>query len=569
MSTVTTPDVPADGPGAVLTRLATRLKLPYQSSQIALWLAAHPRPNSLLALVDVASQMGVDIKPAKAGAGALRDLALPAIVHFEAAGGGGFGVLEKADGDGFEVWDSSNGSRMLDDQTFTRYWSGIVGLIDLEGAQQEARGDLRGRIAAFMSGPSEPPSVSGGPGAWWLRGLLGIVLLTLLVIGVASHPTDERLWIAALAALCVAGVIVTSVMTIAISDYGGPFSPGMCRRRRFVDCHSVLTSRFAKIAGFPLSDVGISFYSAVLLTLAATAVIHDRAVAVLIATAFAATVPVAVVLIGVQIAMRRICTLCLTVHAINLAAAAIAASFAFDRAVTAFDVIPASLLLGLMFCLVLFFVVPYFKREHAWQRLSRTHARMASSPFASLAQLGTEQPTQLAGGEVGVALNDNVRGNELVAFVHPACNQCEPVLRELRSIATSRHLSVFVAVPTKDDGERELCEAIVATGLSADPEAFLRAYAIAKRRFKELTAADPWDVLAMELDLDRATFEAARPTARDLVTRSERFARDHVEGTPALFFASLPFRGPLAHLMTLLNEHADLLPAPRQREARL
>src|SRR5687768_6861706 len=115
--------IPADGPDAVLARVASLLNVPLARGTIERSLAAHPRPTSLVALVDVGKQIGLNVKPVKANGSALGQLDLPAIVHVETADGGGFAVLEQALPDGVRVWDRAGGSRVIDRETFVEHWS--------------------------------------------------------------------------------------------------------------------------------------------------------------------------------------------------------------------------------------------------------------------------------------------------------------------------------------------------------------------------------------------------------------------------------------------------------------
>lgn len=552
--------IPEDGPDAVLAHVAALLKVSPAEGVIERSLAAHPKPTSLVALIDIAGQIGLIVKPIKANGSALGELSLPAIVHFNTPAGGGFGVLEEVRTDTFQVWDRRTGSRAIARDAFLGHWSGVAVLLDTPVAM-DTRSFRRRRLADAIAGKMEPPSIAAGPGSMAVRIGLGALLIALVALGIAAQPASMRLWLALVALLSAVGLTVTVAMTVAISDYGGPFSPGMCRRGKLVDCQSVLSSRFARLFGFPLSELGISFYAAVLLALASTAIGGESAVTVVVGAAFVASVPIALVLIGVQIAMKRVCTLCLGVHLVNTAGAAVAWFVLLDSDPSGGLVVRAAALTTMLFCLVLFFLVPYFKNHEALARLSATHGRLAASPFASLAQLMTERPTGLEGESCGIALGDGSAADELVVFLHPACNQCEPVLREVRSLAANGRVNAMVALPPKDAAERPLCEAVITIGLATGPDGFVRAYGLAKEAFRDLVATeDPLPMLSDALSLDRSTVAASAAEGRTMARRSEAFAADHVEGTPMIFFNSLPYRGPLSHLFSLLTHHFDLLP---------
>ncbi len=557
--------IPADGPDAALTRIVNRLRLPRGAAQIGRAVAAHPRPNSLLALVDVATDLGLRVTPGKSDEIALAELNLPVIVHFEGEGGGGFGVLEGVSARGFEVWDSRNGSHLLERDVFLPAWSGVVALIEPDPAEAAPKTSyLRHRVGEILAGGLEPPAIVGSRAAPVLRIILGVLLLSLLTLAISSRSAPERAAWAAIVVLSIAGLLVTTVMSVAIADYGGPFSPGICRRGKLVDCQSVLTSRFARIAGFPLSDLGISFYAATLLFIAiAGAVVGGSLSWQVVGAVYMLSLPIAVVLIGVQIFMRRLCTLCLAVHAINGVAAATFLIFLRDAG-SGSGIVPSVLLFALLYFLMLYFVIPYLKTNEALRRLSLSHGRMSASPYASLAQLVTEIPTGLRGSECGIRLDDTYADHELIVFVHPSCGQCDPVLREARSLARAGRVKAFVAVPPKDPDvtDRKLCRALVSIGLSMGADTMVQAYGIAKRNFRRRLADDPVDLLAEELSLPAEALGVPGEDAISLVARAEEFAREHVEGTPAVFFNSRPYGGPLAHLVLLIERHPDLLPPP-------
>lgn len=547
----TTP--PGDGPDAVLTRVADLLHLGRAPSQIGLAVATHPRPTSLLALVDVARQLGMKVTPAKTTAEALDDLGLPFAVHFDSPGGGGFAVVEKVNPSDVELWDSANGLRTMSRSQFAGMWSGIVVLFEADVAAPK-----RSRLGEIISGSGDAPAIANGPATTAVRSVIGALVAMLIALGIASQPSELRLPLVAVALLSLGGLAITSVMSIAIASYGGPFSPGICRRGRFVDCQSVLTSRFAKLFGFPLSDLGISFYAAVLLLLAASAA-GIGAAPMVVGSAFVAGVPAAAILIAVQVSMRRLCTLCLAIHAVNAAGAVVSWFFLLDgtwpsKAAETF------LLFGLLFAVVLLFAIPYLKRSHDLAGLTLSYGRMAGSPYGSLAQLLSERPTELTGARFGVRLGGEDANDELVAFVHPSCAQCEAVLREIRSLAASGSVGVYVAIPPKDAGERRLSEALVAIGLGAGPHAMLQAFSVAKERFGELLSIDPIESLTAGAGISSDAIVGVADNAAEVVSRSETFAAEHVEGTPMVFFNSLPYRGPIAHLITLLRQHPDLLP---------
>ena len=131
--------IPTDGPESALGRIARRLHLRYSNTFVARAVARHPQPSSLLALVEVASTLGLKVTPGRTEASELARIDGPAIVHFD----GGFGVLEGVSGDGFKVWDSRRGSHVIERERFLEFWSGIVVLVERD---EEARGREEGFV---------------------------------------------------------------------------------------------------------------------------------------------------------------------------------------------------------------------------------------------------------------------------------------------------------------------------------------------------------------------------------------------------------------------------------------
>ncbi len=509
------------------------------------------------------------LTPAKTGESGLATVPLPAVVHFNSSWGGGFGVLERAEGDSFQVWDSVNGSQRMHRDVFLSHWSGVIVIVG-EPKETEVSGNpgLRRNLAASLSGRPRPPAVVGDPAARFVQGLFVALAVGLLAATILAQPPAARVTAGALAVLSAAGLAVTALMTVAISDYAGPFSPGLCRRGRFVDCESVLTSRFANFLGFPLSELGSAFYGAILLLLMAASVPGAPDAVAAAGVVFIFSIPVAVGLIGTQVLMRRICILCVAVHAVNITSAVVAWSYLTQRPPSPSRMLAPLMLLAMFFLLLLFFAIPYLKTSRSLARLSQTYRRMSRSPFASLAQLATEEPTDLEGADVGVRLDRSSASDELVVFIHPSCKQCGPVVREIRSLVPNRQIRLFVAVPPKapTDGERRMCEAVIAAGLAGGPEAMVAAYDAAKESFRDLLTDDPVARLASRLQVPLERLSEVAAEATRMTRAAEAFADRHVEGTPAVFVNSLPFRGPVAHLVTLLNQHDHLLPRRRDPE---
>lgn len=554
------PDIPSDGPEASLARVVRRLRLPYSRGFVARLVAAHPRAQTLLAVTEVAPSLGLKATAAEAGPADLAALDLPLIVHFRGSGAGGFGVLEGVTADGFRVWDSAHGARVIGRDAFLASWSGIVAVFERAGGERAREAHhLSHRLAERVFNTPEAPGLAGGRGATALRAALGAVLVALVAITVARAPAGDRLAGAAIALLSLTGLLVTIITAISTATHANALSERICARGKLVDCHSVLTSKYSRVFGISLSDAGIAFFGGILLLLAASAVPGGgEATWAAVGIAYAASIPFSLVLIGTQIRMRQLCTLCLAVHAVNASAAATAWSSLRPDDFSTARVFSALLLLGLFVAVVLFLAVPYFRKSQGFAVVSDMHGRLSRSPFASLAALLTEEPTELRGADTGVRVSTEPAEHELVVLVHPSCNRCTPVLQEMTALAQSGMVDAYVGLVPKE-ADRGACAAVVAAALAQGPARIFDAYGAAKKSWGSLMTSDPVAALAGAMEESPDPIAARLLDARRMIDRSERLVDAHAEGTPAVFFNGRVFRGPLAHLALLLAEHPDLL----------
>ncbi|HYI44741.1 MAG TPA: vitamin K epoxide reductase family protein [Actinomycetota bacterium] len=555
--------IPADGPEAALARVARRMRLRYSRTHVARALAAHPQPNSLLALVETGPRLGLKLTPGKTEATELDDLEGPTIVHFTGKNGdgGGFGVLEGVSAQGFKVWDSRTGVQVLDREAFLQHWSGVVALVERDDDQGTPEtGYLRTRLTEVFFNSIDPPALVGSRAATLLRTGLGVLLTALLTLSLMEVPAHDRAAAAAIMVLTVIGLAVTIVTGISIAAQNSPFADRICARGKYVDCHSVLSSRYSRIMGIPLSDIGIALFGSILLLLATGTVADETRVLPLIALVFAATVPFSLLLIGVQVAMRQLCTLCLAVHTVNLTSALIGWFWLRPAEWSIGEVVPDALLLALYFALLLLLAIPYFRKHQGLTVMAGMHRKISSSPFAALAEILTDPPLELVGNECAVALEGPAALHELTIFVHPSCGKCDSIFREVRAFVEAGLVRAHVGVAPKDpdEADRRACSAIVAVGL-VDATWMADAYAAAKKNLKAMTTTDPVEILATELSIARSSIDGSMLEARRRVDQGEVFVDAHAEGTPAVFIDSRLYRGDLTHLAFLLQQHPDLL----------
>lgn len=549
-------DAPADDPAQVLSELARRRGLRYSRAHVREALERHPEPSSLLALVEVAPSLGLKATAGQAELEVLEELEpeeLPTILHFTGPEGG-FGLLEAVlpEGRGFRLWDSRHGRRVVGREALAQAWRGIVVFLEREGHGLPEQGYWAHRVREVLreewhlrtglAGPDASPATRWG---------LGVLVTVLLGLGISSQPPEWRWGAATLAGLTALGM-VASLMALAGTRGRASF---LCGTGGPLDCESVLGSGWAYVAGIPLSALGAAFFGASLLVQCTLAWRVGAAPLWLAGTSFLPAVLLSVLLVGVQVRMRRLCTLCMTVHALNGAGAALCLLWVWPRiSFPPPGLVPAALWLALLFALLLSSVVPALAHATEDAEARQERARLLRSPLGTLAKLSLEPLLDVTAEAVGVQVGEAEAPHRLVVLVHPSCKLCGPTLEELESLM-ERHgawLCGFVGVAPMDPNDpRDVatCEALATVGAAFGGAAFLQAYGEARRDFARLYGeAAPRDRLAEVLGLDPASLEKAREQAGAWVRAATVLKTRHAQGIPAFFLDGRWCEAPLSHV---------------------
>jgi uncharacterized membrane protein len=566
------PAVPSDGPAEVLAEAARRLGLRYSRAHVRQVLGHHERPGSLLALVQGASSLGLKATAGQADLETLDELdadELPALLHFQSGARAGFGLLEAVTPPtagtpgSFRLWDSTRGSHEVERDTFATLWSGVVVLLERSSAGEPEPGYLRHRAREWLLEEWKPRTSLAGPSASpWVRVGLATSLGVLLVLAVLAQPSELRLPTAALAVL--SGVGLAAALA-ALSWTRGGKAARLCGGGGPLDCESVLLSAWARPAGVPLAGLGTAWFGALLLLLCTTALGSGPAPAWLAGAAFLPTLPPSALLVVAQVRMRRFCTLCMVVHAVDFSGAAL---FLFGmwpaQPAPPPGWFPAALLLLLFLGLLLSSTVPHLTAgEEDTDRLQE-HARLLDSPLATLARLSLEPRLSLDGEALGPRLGEADAPHVLVVLAHPACGHCGPVLEEVEALV-ARHgeqVRVHVALSPmdpEDPGDEAACEALAAAGVAWGGPVFLQLFRAAKRDYARLLrAGDPLTLVATDAGRDSAQLMEVRDTARAGVRAAAELKRRHARGLPTLFLDGHLCEAPLAHVAAWLEQPAVL-----------
>lgn len=549
--------LPSDGPALALAEAARRRGLRYSRAHVRGLVERHPQAGSLLALVEVAPALG--LKPT-AGQGDLETLdalepgELPAVLHFAAHGEQGFGLLEAVlpGGTAFRVWDSLAGTRVLPREALASLWSGVVVFLEPQGQGTPEPGGWHRRAREWLLERWRPRTGLVGPsGSPWVRWGLGALLVALVALAVLAQPPDLRWRAGAVAGLTALGL--AAALTAAAWTRGAK-AVGLCGTGGHLDCDSVLLSDWAHVGGVPLSGLGTAFFGASLLAQAAAALGGSPAPLWLAGAAFLAALPVSLGLVAVQVVMKRYCTLCMTVHAVDVAGAAL---FLFGvwpvLPGPPPGLVPAALLWLLLFGVLLAAGVPTLLRNDSeGEAVARAHARLLRSPLATLAQLQAQPVVPVDAGAVGAPLGVAEARHTLVALVHPSCHACGPVVDALPGVLAAHPgvLRAVVGVVPRTDDPRDavLCEVLAAAGAAWGGDVLLQLYRVVKADFTRwLEAKDVAAELSAVAGLDAAALARQKDVGRAWV-REAGGLKAHARGLPALFLDGRPCEAPLAHL---------------------
>jgi uncharacterized membrane protein len=520
--------------------------------------------------VDVAPSLGLKATAGQGDLGVLEELEadeLPAILHFQSGTQSGFGLLEAVSPPGaappFQLWDSQRGRSSVAREELTGRWSGVVVLLERHGTGQPEAGYLRHRARELLLEDWRLKTDLAGPSASVpVRAVLSALLGFLLMLAVLSQPPGLRLLTAAVAVLVTAGLAASLA---ALSWTQGGKAAFLCGGSGPLDCQSVLLSPWAHPAGVPLAGLGTAFFGALLLLLCTTALGGGPAPVWLASAAFLPTLPLSALLVLVQVRMRRFCTLCMAVHAVDITGAAL-----FLLAVWPAwpspppGLLPAALLLALLFALLLSSLVPHLSRGDEEAALLREHARLLHSPLATLAQLSLSPRLALDGEALGPRLGQPTAPHVLVVLAHPACSHCGHLLDELDALLSRRgeRLRAHIALAPMDPADPRdaaACEALAAAGVAWGGSVFLQLFRAAKQDYRRLLqAAEPLALVAADAGQALEALTQARETARARVQASTTLKSHQARGLPTLFLDGRRCEAPLAHVATWLEQPALL-----------
>jgi len=562
---------PTDSADTALFELARLRGVRTSQTRVRSLVQQHPDAGSLLAMLDVAPALGMVLEAGRAeDVEVLFDIATPALLFFEADGQAGFGVLQAAGPDRFQIRDAVHGVRTLTADELRAAWTGIV--VEVADAPEPAQpepGWWWRRAEELLLDHWRVPIDLVGPEASGAAQTAAVVVGSLLLLAcVFVTPIEARAVTALLALLAVVGLATSYVMHRRVTSESNT-AGFLCGAGGILDCDSVLLSPWARPAGVPLADLGVGVFSGWLAVLVIGAFSGSTAAAWVVGLAAVAGVVVALALVMVQaLRLQAFCPLCAVVHLVQLAAALVFVLQVAPEGPPAWD---ALALYGAIALVVAWIgagvIMPGFAAGARLQwTLNRLH-ELGSSPLASMGDWlrwpATGPDPQTHGVRLGPA---DARRTALI-LAHPLCDKCGAVLREAEQLrrAQPEALALILVVPPLDPNDprdHALCARITAIGLAHGGEAMLAALFLAKARLQTLLEGDHQPLLD-GLQLDARLVEDQLERARVLVDRALIAKTEHAQGIPTLFFERRQFDGRLSHLQWML-EHEDLLDAAVQ-----
>jgi uncharacterized membrane protein len=558
-------------PADALAGIARQLNLSIDRNALTDRFRLHPHSRSLLALVEIAPEIGLVVRAFQTDSTGLTGTSLPAVVQLrDASDRDSFALLiERRDREVVLEDPVTLQRHRLAPLAFEALWTGIVATaVPREGGAARARPTrVADRARVWLrSGFSTGLAVAG-----WTA----VVLAASAALFTAGAHGTSAVRAVILVLFDLVGAAVSVVLLQAsrrsgVASAAPRLSSVLCRRGTLTDCESVLSSRFARIGGIELAVLGFGFFvsSVLLATAGVVADIGFKAqLFAWLAACHLAAVPVSLWLIGVQLwPLRRLCLLCMIVHAAVIASAVVGATLV--HGLTLQDIAPLVFLHANFFLAAIGTLVPLFDlRLEA--KVSRTWLGWASAtPWGALAAVAGQPAVALVDPGPGVPFGKGDGPFQVDAFVHPLCPVCPPLMEGLQEIDIRHreHVQVRMHLPPRDprsDADRELCVALTAVGILAGPEQTIFVFGAVKKdthRWLRLAEGGAERVLEQLLRKEDVTPETLA-RARSAVAAADRTNAATRRGVPSLLLNGRQWDAPLSDLDALLTRHRDALGA--------
>jgi uncharacterized membrane protein len=491
-------------PAGILASAMARLGVRVDRDTLLSRFERHESPQSLKAIVEIAPQVGIEARAFRSDVAGLAEATFPAIVHLvdPASDDSGFGLLVEIAPDRFVIDEGEGGdTRTLTASEFERSWSGIIVTLKPHAGAAPApelrRGGLRMRLRAWYrrEDPLGRAALVARRTAVAALVVLGLVSSWRLGASVAGLTGA----LAASSAVILAGLGALASLTLFYRSRRGTGTAGatrlssaICGRGALTDCLGVLASRFSRFAGIDWGSVGVAFFASNLVMLACGAALGAEqrgALHAWIALAYLLALPGSIALIAVQVyPLRRLCPLCMIVHAVVILSSALGilylarGGWPADTAVLApFAFAHAAALLG-----AFGLIVPYLSLDLEARATRARLGWIGATSWGALAEAAGRPRAVSDPPDAAIRIGDPAARFRLDALVHPMCTGCGPVVEKLLALE-KRHagrVAVGFHIAPRDPAsvaDRELCAALSAVGLASGGRAALDAFLLVKK----------------------------------------------------------------------------------------
>lgn len=572
------------GPAEVLAAAARRLGIPFDVQALFERFEAHSSPRSLLALVQIAKELGLEARAFESDRAGLAEAALPAVVHLHHAkqDEDSFALILEHGPRGVVLEDPAGlGRQSLSSEEFDALWSGVVVLLSVEEhpvPRPLTRPSLLHGIGRHLA------SLDAGAAAAEVARPLGLLAM-LALAGIGAYrlgPLKSTPWAAVIAAAMVAldllGAFLCTALYLAsrwtrVPSATPRLAAKICGRGKLADCEGVLGSRYARIAGIELSAIGLAFFASSFVLAAVAGVVPAEArlhVYAWLAVAHLVALPGALALIGVQFwPLRRFCPLCMSVHAVVIVCAVLGLPLALGIGGISggiLGIVPFVTLQVVAFLGAFALLLPYLELGLESRALLARMGWVSATPLGALAELAGRPPAAFGQLPAPIRLGDETARFKVDALIHPLCPGCPPVIEDLAEMVERSRgaLQVGFHLPPRDPGvaaDRELCVALATVGLVAGGEQTLHVLRAVKEnpwRRLETAKGGALRVLAEFLPAETPV-QSALIEAREAVDRAGRLADALKRGTPTLLLNGRLWDAPLEDLGALLSRKPELV----------
>lgn len=571
--------LPGGGPGDVLHCLARHFGIGAGRGRIGRLVARHRSPDSLLCLVEVGREIGIEAKGYRGGLEDLEGASLPALVHLQEpeTGRAVLSVLLERREDSFLLEDLESGRPVpVERSRFEEAWTGVLVLVSPKSGvkRRSALGRLYGKLKEAIGGGASDPAAGRAATVAAVAGVPGLGLLAAL----RASSWFEAACAAGIVVALAAGAFASYELVLAGRRVRGlPAKPGLasslCGRGTLADCQAVLGSRYARIGGTDLASIGLAFFSGGLL-LSASGILLGRAGGDLfawLAASSLAALPVPVALAAVQVwPLRRFCPLCMLCHVSVLCGALCGLPFLSEAAARPGTLsarfAPFALLHAVSIAVALGILVPAIERRLEASSLGEKLRVVFSTPLGFVAELAARKPEPHVPAEGAARIGEDGARFRVDAFVHPTCVHCRAVVDRLATLGERRKgvVRIVFHVPPRDPAnpaDRELARALAGAGMTLSGRQaleLLRRVESEPSVYLELAREGAQRVLERLLPNERVP-EEAMARARETVEAASTVLDRLGSAMPAVLFEGRFWDGTVEQLEELLARETEIL----------